>query len=44
MSIGRLLLREIGRLLGIPEGTARSDLHHARARLRQALSAVRSEL
>ncbi len=35
---------EIGRLLGIPEGTARSDLHHARARLRQALSAVRSEL
>ena len=35
---------EIGRMLGIPEGTARSDLHHARARLRQALSAVRSEL
>ena len=35
---------EIGRILGIPEGTARSDLHHARARLRQALSAVRSEL
>ncbi|HEY5414693.1 MAG TPA: sigma-70 family RNA polymerase sigma factor [Gemmatimonadaceae bacterium] len=35
---------EIGRLLGIPEGTARSDLHHARARLRQALSGVRSEL
>ena len=35
---------EIGRLLGIPEGTARSDLHHARARLRQALSAVRSQL
>ncbi len=35
---------EIGRMLGIPEGTARSDLHHARARLRQALSAIRSEL
>lgn len=35
---------EIGRMLGIPEGTARSDLHHARARLRLALSAIRSEL
>ncbi|HMN08372.1 MAG TPA: sigma-70 family RNA polymerase sigma factor [Gemmatimonadaceae bacterium] len=35
---------EIGRMLGIPEGTARSDLHHARARLRQALSAIRSQL
>lgn len=35
---------EIGRMLGIPEGTARSDLHHARARLRQALSGIRSEL
>lgn len=35
---------EIGRLLGIPEGTARSDLHHARARLRQALSGIRSQL
>jgi RNA polymerase sigma-70 factor (ECF subfamily) len=35
---------EIGQLLGIPEGTARSDLHHARARLRQALSRLRSEL
>jgi len=35
---------EIGRMLGIPEGTARSDLHHARARLRQALSTIRSEL
>jgi RNA polymerase sigma-70 factor, ECF subfamily len=35
---------EIGRMLGIPEGTARSDLHHARARMRQALSGVRSEL
>lgn len=35
---------EIGRLLGIPEGTARSDLHHARARLRLALGAIRSEI
>lgn len=35
---------EIGQMLGIPEGTARSDLHHARARLRQALSGVRSQL
>jgi RNA polymerase sigma-70 factor, ECF subfamily len=35
---------EIGRLLGIPEGTARSDLHHARARLRLALSGIRSQL
>jgi RNA polymerase sigma-70 factor, ECF subfamily len=35
---------EIGRMLGIPEGTARSDLHHARARLRQALGGIRSEL
>ena len=35
---------EIGRMLGIPEGTARSDLHHARARMRQVLSGVRSEL
>ena len=35
---------EIGRMLGIPEGTARSDLHHARARLRQLLGAVRSDL
>ena len=35
---------EIGRMLGIPEGTARSDLHHARAQLRRALSAVRSDL
>lgn len=25
---------EIGAMLGIPEGTARSDLHHARRRLR----------
>jgi len=35
---------EIGRMLGIPEGTARSDLHHARARLRDVLSGIRSEL
>lgn len=35
---------EIGRILGIPEGTARSDLHHARARLRQALAGIRSHL
>jgi RNA polymerase sigma-70 factor (ECF subfamily) len=28
---------EIGRMLGIPEGTARSDLHHARQRLRGML-------
>lgn len=35
---------EIGRMLGIPEGTARSDLHHARAFLRRALGDVRSDL
>ncbi len=35
---------EIGSLLGIPEGTARSDLHYARSHLRQVLSSVRSEL
>jgi RNA polymerase sigma-70 factor (ECF subfamily) len=35
---------EIGRMLGIPEGTARSDLHHARARLRQVLGGIRSDL
>ena len=34
---------EIGSLLGIPEGTARSDLHHARAHLRRQLSNLRSE-
>jgi RNA polymerase sigma-70 factor (ECF subfamily) len=28
---------EIGAMLGIPEGTARSDLHHARACLRERL-------
>ena len=35
---------EIGRMLGIPEGTARSDLHHARAFLRRVLGNVRSDL
>ena len=35
---------EIGVMLGIPEGTARSDLHHARAQLRRALGDVRSDL
>jgi RNA polymerase sigma-70 factor (ECF subfamily) len=35
---------EIGQMLGIPEGTARSDLHHARAALRRALGSLRSEL
>ena len=33
---------EIGRTLGIPEGTARSDLHHARATLRRLLQNIRS--
>jgi len=35
---------EIGKMLDIPEGTARSDLHYARSHLRQLLGAVRSEL
>jgi RNA polymerase sigma-70 factor (ECF subfamily) len=35
---------EIGTMLGIPEGTARSDLHHARAQLRRLLGDVRREL
>jgi RNA polymerase sigma-70 factor (ECF subfamily) len=35
---------EIGEMLGIPEGTARSDLHHARAALRRLLKDVRSDL
>jgi RNA polymerase sigma-70 factor, ECF subfamily len=35
---------EIGRMLDIPEGTARSDLHYARSHLRQLLGAVRSGL
>lgn len=34
---------EIGELLGIPEGTARSDLHHARAHMRRQLGNLRSE-
>lgn len=34
---------EIGRMLNIPEGTARSDLHHARLRLRGLLQDLRSE-
>lgn len=34
---------EIGSMLGIPEGTARSDLHHARALLRRALGNLRSD-
>ena len=34
---------EIGEMLGIPEGTARSDLHHARATLRGLLMDVWSE-
>ncbi len=33
---------EIGDMLGIPEGTARSDLHHARASLRKQLADLRS--
>jgi RNA polymerase sigma-70 factor (ECF subfamily) len=35
---------EIGELLEIPEGTARSDLHHARAALRRLLGEVRRDL
>jgi RNA polymerase sigma-70 factor (ECF subfamily) len=35
---------EIGAMLGIPEGTARSDLHHARAQLRRVLGDVRADL
>lgn len=34
---------EIGGMLGIPEGTARSDLHHARAALRRLLGDLWSE-
>jgi len=33
---------EIGDMLSIPEGTARSDLHHARQRLRALLQDLRS--
>ena len=32
---------EIGTMLGMPEGTARSDLHHARATMRAALQDMR---
>lgn len=35
---------EIGAMLGIPEGTARSDLHYARSHLRGVLAKIRSEL
>ena len=35
---------EIGEMLGIPEGTARSDLHHARHMLRRELGDVRRDL
>jgi len=35
---------EIGRILGIPEGTARSDLHYARSHLRAVLGEVRKSL
>ena len=35
---------EIGTMLGIPEGTSRSDLHHARAALRRVLGDIRSDL
>jgi RNA polymerase sigma-70 factor, ECF subfamily len=35
---------EIGSMLGIPEGTARSDLHHARAQLRRVLGDIRGDL
>ncbi|MGI8618227.1 MAG: RNA polymerase sigma factor [Gemmatimonadaceae bacterium] len=34
---------EIARLLGIPEGTARSDLHHARRQLRKTLVDLRED-
>ncbi len=34
---------EIGGMLGIPEGTARSDLHHARKKLRTLLGDLKNE-
>jgi RNA polymerase sigma-70 factor (ECF subfamily) len=34
---------EIGAMLGIPEGTARSDLHHARQQMRRALDDFRTD-
>jgi RNA polymerase sigma-70 factor (ECF subfamily) len=33
---------EIGNMLGMPEGTARSDLHHARTMMRRALDDLRN--
>lgn len=33
---------EIGEMLGMPEGTARSDLHHARTLMRRALDDLRN--
>ena len=33
---------EIGTMLGMPEGTARSDLHHARTMMRRALDDLRN--
>lgn len=33
---------EIGGMLGVPEGTARSDLHHARVAMRRALDDLRT--
>ena len=33
---------EIGAMLGMPEGTARSDLHHARTMMRRALDDLRN--
>ena len=33
---------EIGEMLGMPEGTARSDLHHARMLMRRALDDLRN--
>ena len=35
---------EIGKMLSIPEGTARSDLHYARSHLRAVLGSVRRDL
>ncbi|GAC1477109.1 MAG: sigma-70 family RNA polymerase sigma factor [Gemmatimonadaceae bacterium] len=35
---------EIGAMLSIPEGTARSDLHHARAAMRRILGDLRGDL
>ena len=36
-------LRFTGEIRAVPEGTARSDLHHARAALRRVLKDVRSD-